>query len=224
MSAVHKVHQLVKRVPAVDHLANFVLRSARDVFWSRRPYRNAEPIPQDYAQFVINNIGEDRFKMIEVGCGDGNVLRHIASLYPNASFIGIDLRKEAIAKGQADLATAGIKNIELYCASCLDDTIPWECDYLISRTSLIYLNVDQMCAFLTARLPNVRRKALLEEIISTTGAPELSHFYANPIPDLVRRASDQFDVTSTLLDYPPWKKEGRWSGADLVIARRGFAV
>ena len=128
-----------------------------------------------------------------------------------------------MAAGEAELQKQGIGNVRLVCASCLNDTLDWNCDYLVSRTALIYLNHREMEAFLQKRLPLVRRKMLLEEIVSLTGRTESSHFFAHPLGIMAQAVGEgRFVPFQTLLDYPPWKRAGFWSGATIVVARNAL--
>ena len=53
--------------------------------------------------------------MLELGCGDGGNLIPLAEAYPESSFVGIDLSKDAIDKGQAEARELGLSNITLMC-------------------------------------------------------------------------------------------------------------
>jgi SAM-dependent methyltransferase len=52
-------------------------------------------------------------RMLEIGCGDATNLLGIASLLPDAQFVGIDLSADAIAQGQQLARQAGLKNVTL---------------------------------------------------------------------------------------------------------------
>ena len=181
-------------------------------------------MPTEFLSFVTEQLSgvSAVFKLIEVGCGDGRVLRHLAEHFPTAHFVGIDLQKAAVDLGNTILARsgAGLGNVQLVCGYCLDDDISWQCDFLISGTALIYLDRGEIRTFLRKRLPQIGRKAILQEIVSTTGETERSHFYANPLADLIEEiAPGQFELTQETLDYAPWKGE-KWTGTNLVAKRK----
>jgi hypothetical protein len=147
------------------------------------------------------------------------VLCALAVEHPSAHFIGIDLQKAAVGKGRARIAREGLKNVDLQVGSFLDK-IGTDCDFLISRAALIYLNEEEYMQFLRMRLPRLRQKVLLHEIISTNGRTGFSHFFAHPVPEFVERCSEgHFDAEVSLLDYGPWRNEGAWSGAEMVFTR-----
>ena len=54
-------------------------------------------------------------RVLEIGCGDGSNLIPLADLYPQATFVGCDLATRAIDAGNALIASAGLRNVELRC-------------------------------------------------------------------------------------------------------------
>jgi hypothetical protein len=219
---LYRTYRAAKRIPGIGRLANSLLRVTRNFFWSRRPASSpaGASLPEDYIAFVKTGISGEGFTLVEVGAGDGRVLTQLAALYPAARFIGVDIQKAAVAEGNRYIAEQGIANVTLFCASCLEDASPWDCDYLISRTALIYLNRQEMDVFLAKRLPQVRRKLLLQEIVSLTGKTEVSHFFAHPLGEMAERAGKSaFTASTRLVAYGPWKRENQWSGADVTIKR-----
>lgn len=52
-------------------------------------------------------------RVLELGCAAGGNILPLASIYPEATFMGIDLSKAQIEEGQADIKALGLKNIKL---------------------------------------------------------------------------------------------------------------
>lgn len=218
---LYRLYRAVRQIPFADAAVNGLLRRQRNLFWSLRPASVGHSVSSDYLAFVESRIDGSSFTLIEVGAGDGRILGELAKRYPQSRLIGVDIQKAAIAEGKRRLAEEGLTNVKLVCSSCLNEEIDWECDYLISRTALIYLNRQEIELFLRKRLPKLGRAMLLHEIISLTGKAEVSHFFANPLGELVKDAGNgEFTVSTRLLDYPPWKNKDLWSGAELTIRRR----
>ncbi len=73
-------------------------------------------------------------RVLELGCGDALNLISLGYILPGAEFVGIDLAKKPIAKGQSILAQAGMQNVHLQCADVLklDHTLG-EFDYIIAH-------------------------------------------------------------------------------------------
>lgn len=73
-------------------------------------------------------------RVLEVGCGDGSNLIPVADAYPQATFVGCDLAPRAIDAGNALIAAAGLRNVELRCQD-LRELPPslGEFDYVIAH-------------------------------------------------------------------------------------------
>jgi len=54
----------------------------------------------------------DSFSYCDLGCGDGTVLNTLASLFPEAGFLGIDFNKEHITRARRIASRAGLVNVE----------------------------------------------------------------------------------------------------------------
>ncbi|MEM6981030.1 MAG: class I SAM-dependent methyltransferase, partial [Planctomycetota bacterium] len=52
-------------------------------------------------------------RVLEIGCGQAGNLLSLASMYPDAEFVGTDLSAKQIASGETLRAAAGIKNLRL---------------------------------------------------------------------------------------------------------------
>ncbi|CAG8518082.1 5925_t:CDS:1 [Paraglomus brasilianum] len=50
-------------------------------------------------------------KVLDVGCGRGQVIIDLAKTFPNSTFVGYDRSTEAVAVANADVASAGLTNI-----------------------------------------------------------------------------------------------------------------
>jgi SAM-dependent methyltransferase len=213
---------MARGIPLLANAVNLGLRIGRNAFWARRAAPSVDELPYEFLAFLKRQLVDagTGFTLVEVGCGDGRVLRELARCHPTANFVGVDIQKAAVKRGQELAAQHGLGNVRFYCASCLDDTVPWACDYLVSRTALIYLNRQELEVFLSKRLPLVRRSVLAHEIISLGESTGVSHFYANPIAIMAERClTVRFKASVTLLDYTPWKNGQEWSGAELVLNR-----
>lgn len=61
-----------------------------------------------------------RCRMLELGCGTGLSLLTFASAHPDASFVGVDLSAESIARARASAEAAGIRNVRFEAMDILD--------------------------------------------------------------------------------------------------------
>ncbi|MGH9894364.1 MAG: class I SAM-dependent methyltransferase, partial [bacterium] len=51
-------------------------------------------------------------RTLDVGCGQGRIMIRLAELFPNSSFVGMDLSGEAIAAASNEASAKGLRNIE----------------------------------------------------------------------------------------------------------------
>jgi SAM-dependent methyltransferase len=75
----------------------------------------------------------ERWRVLEVGCGDGCNILPLAFDYPEGHFVGVDRARETIDSGRK-LAVAGrLPNIEFHTADLLEWKPPGEFDYIIAH-------------------------------------------------------------------------------------------
>jgi hypothetical protein len=223
MSLARAAFHTMRRLPVLGAAADFIIREGRNIFWARRGVNKSQigEVPKDFLNLLVSELqSPPTFALLEIGAGDGRVLRCLSRLYPAATFTGIDLQKAAVAFGIGQIdRDAPSRNVRLVLGSCLDPAISEPCDYLVSRTSLIYLNDAEIRAFLRLYLPKVRKKLVLQEVVSTSGMMERSHYFAHPLAALIRDiGGEAFAVTEKTLDHGPWKGVA-WTGANIIATR-----
>lgn len=74
--------------------------------------------------FGVNAAPVQGSRTLEIGCGDGVHLASCAYSTPDAQFIGFDLSREAISRGQNLIQRLGLKNLSLQ----VGDIMTWEAD------------------------------------------------------------------------------------------------
>lgn len=110
--------------------------------------------------FICNSIGKDRAKLLEVGCGPGNITKYLLSKRPDFDIYGIDVAPNMIELAQRNNPTASfaIMDIRLineletkydgivcgFCLPYLSDTdstkLIADCYNLLNENGLIYLS------------------------------------------------------------------------------------
>jgi SAM-dependent methyltransferase len=74
----------------------------------------------------------ERAAILEIGCGTGANLLHIAELFPGSRCVGIDISERHIAEGRKIASAAGIRNIELRCGDLQNEVVEGRAfDYVI---------------------------------------------------------------------------------------------
>lgn len=51
-------------------------------------------------------------RVLDVGCGRGRIMNRLAELYPQSTFVGMDLSRDAIAFARGEALTRGLANVE----------------------------------------------------------------------------------------------------------------
>ena len=59
-------------------------------------------------------------RMLDVGCGRARIPVRLAELYPNSTFVGMDLSEEATAHARANATALGLRNIEFIARDLTD--------------------------------------------------------------------------------------------------------
>jgi 2-polyprenyl-3-methyl-5-hydroxy-6-metoxy-1,4-benzoquinol methylase len=51
-------------------------------------------------------------RTLDVGCGQGRIMTRLAEQFPNSTFVGMDLSREAVAAARTEAASKALRNIE----------------------------------------------------------------------------------------------------------------
>lgn len=63
---------------------------------------------------------ERGIRVLDIACGKGMCLLHLARRYPRSRFTGVDISAEAIAMGRDEARAAGVRNLELIVGDVTD--------------------------------------------------------------------------------------------------------
>jgi SAM-dependent methyltransferase len=75
----------------------------------------------------------ERWRVLEIGCGNASNLIPIALDYPDGEFLGIDRAAAPLQEGRALISDLGIANLELQTSDLLDWQPTGEFDYIIAH-------------------------------------------------------------------------------------------
>jgi SAM-dependent methyltransferase len=75
----------------------------------------------------------ERWRVLEIGCGDASNLFPLAFDYPEGSFVGVDRAHEVIDDGRMFAAQSQLANLELHVADLLDWKPEGTFDYIITH-------------------------------------------------------------------------------------------
>jgi SAM-dependent methyltransferase len=113
-----------------------------DAFWHGRgiPYseyhRFHEVMAEESGQTVVAGLDEHILPLVpglegrlergidvvDVGCGRGKALLHLAERFPRSRFVGIDVSQQALAGAIAEATDRGLRNVQFRCV----DAAQWE--------------------------------------------------------------------------------------------------
>lgn len=118
----------------MDSQTSDIARSYDEVPYTSRPFPQSQP--QRLAAlgrlFGLTPPDVATARVLELGCAAGGNLIPLATAFPDAHFIGVDLSGFQVAEGQARIARLGLKNIRLVNMSIADITAGFGAfDYVI---------------------------------------------------------------------------------------------
>lgn len=96
-------------------------------------------------EYLIERLRAERFdRLIDVGCGDGRLLRELGRAFPESELVGIDYSQEAI-----DLACALNRGLGFRCTDVREPQDMGEFDCATMIEVLEHIPLDQVDAFLS---------------------------------------------------------------------------
>lgn len=112
----------------------------------------------------------DRFRYLELGCGDASNLLPLAAQFPAAEFVGVDRDPDLVARGEGARRRAGLRNLTLAAADVRAFEAPGDTfDYIVSHG--VYSWVP----------PDVQRR-LLEIAAARLSLLGVAYFSYNTLP------------------------------------------
>ncbi len=90
-------------------------------------YRETAPAWMNWAIMIkgFKAPAANRFRYLELGCGQGFGLNLIASMYPDSEFVGVDFNPQHIAHARDLALAAGLKNVRFEEADFMDLSRSW---------------------------------------------------------------------------------------------------
>lgn len=146
--------------------------------------------------------------ILEIGCGTGVNLIHIAERFPGSRCVGVDISERHIAEGQKIIAATSISNVELRCGDIRDAALGHgEFDYIIChgvyswvspsvQQQLLHLMAsslsDNGVAFVSYNvLPGWRQRGAIRDVMQS-GALYSSSISGDASPDARLKGALEF--------------------------------
>ena len=105
--------------------------------WDPKVYDKSSSAQKIWAEEVISKIkikGDER--VLDIGCGDGKITAHIASLLPQGSVLGIDSSAEMVRFAQSRFPFSSWPNLSFRYADARDLHLSGEFDLIVSFAAL----------------------------------------------------------------------------------------
>lgn len=71
-------------------------------------------------------------RVVDIGCGKGLAMIHLAKRFPKSTFVGVDLSPIAIGAGKREAAKGGVRNVELLAADVANFGMAGEFDVVMA--------------------------------------------------------------------------------------------
>lgn len=113
-----------------------------EVPYASYPYANTQPerLYTIGKLFGMQPVDFRACKVLELGCASGGNIIPMATLFPESTFVGIDLSEVQIKQGKEQIETLGLKNITLKTMSITDiNTKFGKFDYIIAHGILSWV-------------------------------------------------------------------------------------
>lgn len=159
---------------------------------------------------VLNNITKSEFKLVDVGCGTGNLLFRLSQLYPQAQLTGIDISESMIEVARKKLK----KEINLHVLSADNITIlePNSCDYIVCSHSLHHhksvsrtlnefkriLKNNGAIIITDGTLDSIFHKIYFNLVNMTQNEPYVTRHSTSKLHELFNKAGFKISSTSTV--------------------------
>jgi SAM-dependent methyltransferase len=167
--------------------------------------------------YGVNVPAPDNASVLEIGCGTGTNIIHLAERYPNSRCVGVDISERHIAEGHKIASGSGCSNVELRCGDIRNAALGHgEFDYIICHGVYSWV------------APSVRHE-LLSAVSASLSENGIAFMSYNVLPgwrqrgvlrDIMQTGATHRAV-STGNDSPPNRLDGAMELLRLVADKRG---
>lgn len=153
-------------------------------------------------QILTEPIREDRFTILDVGCGRGDLYEFLKSIGKEPQYKGVDLNHKIIRLAKEKYAK---QKVQFDVQDILDDDFHGHYDYVVA-SGIFYLRFSDNETYfnkMIKKMMHLTDKALLFNMLSaycTTKEPYEYYFYPEEIVRLLSSEGHKFNLRS---DYKP---------------------
>ena len=188
MYFLEKIFRKLHKLFFLKNIINFILINMRFFFWKFRKKHHGEN-PNDlsfykYISTFLNQVKE--ISVLELGCGEGHLLKKINQDFENSKLIGYDLNKVSIEIAK----NLNLKNVIFETKDMRKISNFYDVNFIISKATLIYFNETELKQFFQKIKKVSFKYCIFLELGTNLPITEKRHFYAHNYQKIVDEVFD----------------------------------
>ncbi|MHA7057655.1 class I SAM-dependent methyltransferase [Aquimarina sp. M1] len=164
--------------------------------------------------------------ILEIGCGPGNITKHITSKRPDCTILGIDIAPNMIALAQKNNPTVSFKIMD----GRKINTLPSLFDGIIAGFYIPYLSTSDLSGFIKDCAGLLKNNGMLyisfvagdykDSGYQTGSTGDQVYFYYHNIEDLQKELIEHDFIVTNTIHKPYLKKDGTSENHTIIIAKQ----
>lgn len=187
---IEPVFKKIYKIKLFKKIIQFLMIKLRVIFWK---YRSGNfPLSKNelfFFEYLKKKLKNNKFKLLELGCSEGNLLNLLKNKFPLSEITGYDINIECIKKASIEK-----KNINFEIKNFTEIEIFKDFDYIISKASLIYLNEKEIDEILYKIIKSKFKKCFLMELATNSNNAVKVHFFAHNYNLILKRLSKNKNI------------------------------
>ena len=206
---------IVKRLYKIflfKKIINFLFINFRFFIWKHR--KKIHGINENelfFAKYLKKKIRIKKFSLLEIGCGEGNLIKYLGNYFPLSKLVGYDLNDYGVNEARKNK----IKNTKFYTKDINKVKLIKGFDFIVSKASLIYLDETEIEIFLKTLLSSDFKKCFFLELGTNNKICKKTSFFAHNYSNLLKEISRYYKITYNIKVKP--KLKAKWYTKNIQI-------
>ena len=163
------------------------------------------------AQYLKKRIKNKKFSLLELGCGEGNLIKYLNKYFPSSKLVGYDLNFHCIN----DAKKSKIENAKFYVKNINKIQKFKSFDYIVSKASLIYLSEVEIISFFRILFKSKFKKCFFLELGTNETSCQKTSFFAHNYNELLKKYSRKNKINFNIQIKP--KLKTKWYTKNVKI-------